>query len=70
MNSKRAKVLRKMSENELLAEHTSEYLSTLHKFIGVSITRRHVYKYIKSVDKTLNTPQKELFNVNKIRATL
>jgi len=59
MNSKRAKILRKVAKQ--------------FKDIGVyedHVSERAIYKQIKKADKKLNTVQKELYSADKIKATL
>ena len=59
MNSKRAKALRKVAKQ--------------FKKMGLyddNVTERAIYKHIKKADKKLNTPTKEIFSADKIKATM
>jgi len=58
MNSKRAKMVRSVVKSKRINSDVKEILSRTHKFIGVQITDRHVYKYLKTLDKKLNSVQK------------
>jgi len=70
MNSKRAKVIRKLAMQPEMNRSLKSMLSNTYKFTGVEVTDRHIYKYLKYVDNRLNVPMKEIFNVNQIRSTL
>lgn len=70
MNSKRAKMLRKVAVEPEIKEAVKKYLSNLYRFTGSIITDKQVYKHLKRVDNTMNTKQKERFSANQVQATL
>jgi len=70
MNSKRAKMLRKVTLNKEINTAVKGLLGKMYRFIGTNISDRQVYKYLKHIDKNLTTTQKVRFSANKVEATL